>query len=306
MKILLTGGAGFIGSHLCKALLDAGNEVAVFDNLSAGKKENVDARAKFVMGDICKKDAISSAAKGHDAIFHFAAEPSVLKSFEDPAATRRINVLGTENVLEAARRAGAKKFVFASTSAVYGEAKAMPTPEEAPTVPISNYGISKLEGERLGAKYAPEYGIDFLTLRYANIYGPLSTHGVMYDFYCKLKKNPLKLEILGDGKQSKSYLYISDAISATLAAFSHSSSGFDAYNIGSRSQTDVVSIAKMLCGELHLSPKFSYAGGSRGWAGDVPLMLLSQDKLLRTGWKEKIGMEEGIRKYVNWLSVQNI
>ncbi len=306
MKILLTGGAGFIGAHLCKALLDAGNEVTVFDNLSAGKKENVDARAKLVIGDICKKEEIFAAAKGHYVIFHFAAEPSVLKSFTDPAATQRINVQGTQNTLDAAAKAGAKKFVFASTSAVYGEAKTIPTPESAPTLPISNYGASKLAGEKLGMLYAKEQGMDFLTIRYANIYGPLSNHGVMFDFYCKLKKNASALEILGDGKQAKSYLFISDAIDATLAAFSAAKSGFDVYNIGSSSQTDVDAIAKILCKELHLSSKLSHTGGKRGWEGDVPLMLLSQEKLCKSGWKEKVGMEEGIRQYVKWLSAQKI
>lgn len=300
MRILVTGGAGFIGSHLADALLNKGNEVIVIDDLSAGKKENVAKGAKLAVKNILK-DEIAGELKDVETVFHMAADPDVQSSAEDPRKSFEQNVTGTFRVLEACRKADVKGFVFASTSTVYGDARIIPTPEDYPCTPISNYGASKLACEAYCSSYAYSYGIKSTVLRYANIIGERSNHGVMHDFYRKLKNNSTELEILGDGKQDKSYLHVSDCVSATITASEKQSKIYGAFNVGSNEKHTTDEIAKMVCKHMGCTPKFRYTGGERGWTGDVNLMLLDIKKIMALGWSQKVSFEESIERYVRWL-----
>lgn len=300
MKILITGGAGFIGSHLADSLIEKRHAVDVLDSFISSKKENVPEGAKIVEHDIRIPPALE-IFRGCETVFHLAADPSVRDSAEKAGENFKINALGTFNVLEACRKAGVRNFVFTSTSAVYGDAKIQPTHEGYPTFPISNYAAGKISGEAYCSSFASTYGIKSTVLRLANIFGERSTHGVMFDFYNKLRKNPEKLEILGDGKQNKSYLYVSDCVSAILAAFEKQTKIFDIFNVGSEEKHTVDEIASLIAKEMNLNPKFEYTGGSKGWAGDVSDMLLDVKKLKSLGWKRRVPFEEGLRRYIKWL-----
>jgi UDP-glucose 4-epimerase len=287
--IVITGGCGFIGGHLADAL----GKVRVIDV----KKGYLSPEAEFVKCDVRKKGVID-ACKGADTIYHFAADPDVKVSVGSPMKTFETNTAATINLLEAARL-NSSKFIFASTSTIYGEAKP-PTSEDSPALPISPYGASKAACDAFISAYSHTYGIDAVSCVYGNIFGPRSDHGVVFDFYNKLMKNPNEMEILGDGKQKKSYLYISDAISATLL-LAGKVRGYNKYNIALEGWTTVNEIAEVVSDELGLSPKFTYTGGERGWVGDVPKFRLDISKLKSLGWKQEVPVEDGIRKYVQWL-----
>jgi len=298
MKILVTGGCGFIGSHLIDKLLEENNEIINIDNKSGGKYINN--RVKNIEADVTFEN-VQEYFKGVDMVFHLAADPMVNVSAEKPKKSFKDNVVGTFNILEACRKNDIKKIVFTSTSTVYGESKNIPTSEEEFCEPISNYGASKLAGEGYISSFAHTYGIKGTILRLANIYGERSTHGVMHDFFFKLKENPNELEILGDGKQEKSYLHISDCVNAIMIAWKKQEKIVDYFNVGSDEKTDVISIAKKISKELEINPKFRFTGGRRGWVGDVPMMLLNSNKLNEIGWENKIDLNEGIKRYIMWL-----
>ena len=300
MRCVVTGGAGFIGSHLTDALLEQGHDVLVIDNLSSGKKEYLNKKAEFFKADI--NSDLSSSLKGAEVVFHLAADPDVRASSDDSNPSFRNNVIGTHTLLESCRKADVKSFLLASTSAVYGEAEIIPTPENCLCQPISNYAASKIANEVYLSSYCSTYGLQGTVVRYANIFGERSTHGVMVDFYNKLKKNPKELEILGNGKQDKSYLYASDCISATITAFEKQKKQYDIFNVGSGSKVTVDTLAKILSKKMHLSPRFHYTGSDRGWAGDVRLMLLDTKKIKSLGWVEKLSFEQGLDRYISWLS----
>ena len=302
-KVLVTGGAGFIGSHLCEKLAARGFEVLIFDNLSMGSEENVadllkSGAAKLVKGDIRSFDKLYEAVRGCKAVFHFAANPEV--RIGDPETHFQHNLYGTYVVLEAMRKADVKDVVFASSSTVYGDAKVLPTPEDyGPLKPISVYGASKLGCEALISSYVHTYGFKGVALRYANVVGPRSKRGVIKDFIAKLLKDPHRLEILGDGKQTKSYIWIEDAVNATLTAWKKTQSGFEAYNVGSEDAISVTEIAEIVVSVMELKDvEFHYTGGvmgGRGWVGDVKYMHLKIDKLKRLGWKPKYNSREAVR-----------
>lgn len=301
MNVLVTGGAGFIGSHLADALLTQGHDVTVLDNLSQGQRRFVSPRARFLQLDLVT-DTLSTSLQNVDVVFHFAADPDVRASASNTRSSFDNNVLATFRLLEACRQQDVRRIVFASTSAVYGETQTIPTPETCPLAPISNYGAGKSGSEAYLSSFAASYGIQSTILRFANVFGERGTHGVMYDFFHKLRKNPEQLEILGNGRQEKSYLHVSDAVSATLTAWKKQTSSFDIYNVGSRQKTSVSSIAEKMSGILKLKPGFRYTGGERGWAGDVPVMLLDTKKLEALGWKAEVPFEDGLKRYVEWLS----
>jgi len=298
MRVLVTGGAGFIGSHISDYLLSKGHLVYVLDNLSSGDRKNINPSCKLILHDIKKP---FKKIEEIDSVFHFAADPEVRTSSLIPVKNFRNNVVGTLNILEWCRKNDVKNFVFASTSAVYGEAAVIPTPEDYPSFPISNYGASKVSCEAYVCSYAHTYGIKSTVLRYANIFGERSRHGVIHDFYLKLKKNPKKLEILGNGLQKKSYLYIKDAVNATILAWESQKHVFDIFNVGSEKKHTVNEVATIVCKELALSPSFSYTGGERGWVGDVRAMLLDVSKIKKLGWKEMVPFERGVHDYILWL-----
>ncbi len=291
MTTAVTGGSGFIGSHLANALLARGADVLVLDKV----KPNF--HTKFVQCDLSKDFKIDEAP---ETLFHFAASPDVKKSMEDPRHSLHNNVVATHNILEFCRRADVKKIVFASTSAVYGNAEIMPTPETAELKPISIYGATKVACEAFIRSYHETYGMDAIILRYANIYGPGSDHGVMHDFVNKLQKNNRQLEILGNGMQSKSYLYIDDAIEATILAAERKD--WSIFNIGSETQTTVKEIAAMVINSLELeNVHLKFTGDEAGWPGDVPKFLLDIKKIKSLGWAEKTDIKTGIDRHVEWL-----
>ena len=301
MKIMVTGGAGFIGSNLVEELAKK-NEVSVFDNFSEGHEEFLEGiNCKIVRGDILNFEEINKAMAGVDECYHLAADPRVKESYNSPIQNFKQDCEGTVNVLEACRKNDVKKFIFSSSSVVYGIAK-MPTPEEAPIKPISNYGAAKAASEDYIMSYSNLYGIKSTILRYANIIGPKSTHGITFDFYNKLKKNPKELKILGDGTQEKSYLHVRDTISATTFAKEHTRGGFEIFNVGSEETITVKEIAGLIVKEMGLeNVQFKFTGGKIGWPGDVPKMLLSIDKLKNLGWTPKFGIKESIIDTLNYL-----
>jgi len=306
---LVTGGAGFIGSHLVDRLMTDGWKVTVLDNLSSGSLNNIERWLgkevfRLIKGDLKNPKDVEDAVKEVELVFHLAANPEVRVGETDPSIHFRENLVATFNLLEAMRKnATAKTFVFASTSTVYGEAEILPTPEDyGPSIPISTYGASKLGCEALACSYAYTFGLRTLILRVANVVGSRATHGVIVDFIKKLKRDPRRLEILGDGTQKKSYLHVEDCINAILHVTSRFLDGgkkADVYNIGSVDQVEVRTIAKIVTEEMRLRDvEFVFTGGvegGRGWLGDVKLMHLSIEKLLETGWKPKYNSEEAVR-----------
>ena len=305
MKIIVTGGAGFIGSHLVDRLMKEGHEVAVIDNLSSGRKEFIEhhmksKKFKFIEADLLEK--IEKHFKSADEVWHLAANPEV--RIMDPDVHVKQNILATKNVLEAMRKNGVKRMFFTSSSAVYGEAiksgRTEPTGEDHATNPISFYGAAKLASESLIRAYCSCFEMQSWIFRFANIIGPRSTHGVISDFIKKLKKNPRTLEILGNGRQKKSYAYISDCIEAMISA-RKSAEQINTLNIGSEDWIEVREIAKLVSESMGLKPEFKFTGGDRGWEGDVPLMILSIGKIKSLGWNPKFSSEESIRETLRQL-----
>jgi UDP-glucose 4-epimerase len=308
-KALITGGAGFIGSHLVDNLMNKGWNIIVLDNLSSGSMKNIrkwlkNKQFEFVKGDLKNATDAQNAVRDVELVFHMAANPEVRVGETDPSVHFEDNLVATFNLLEAMRKSKiARTLILASTSTVYGEASVIPTPEEyGPLVPISLYGASKLGCEALACSYACSFGIHTLILRLANVVGPRSTHGVIVDFIRKLQINPKRLTILGDGTQTKSYLHIDDCISAILhltTRFLGSKKRVDIYNVGAFDQIGVKRIAEIVTQEMRLpNVKFAFTGGvdgGRGWLGDVKIMHLSIEKLQKVGWKPKYNSEQAIQ-----------
>ncbi|MCD6480714.1 MAG: NAD-dependent epimerase/dehydratase family protein [Thermoplasmata archaeon] len=307
MKILVTGGAGFIGSHLIDALLERGDEVICFDNFSSGRREFIEhnlGQMELVEGDLLNKSDIEKAIKGCDAVFHLAANPDVRSGAGNTKTHFDNNIVATYNLLEEMRENGVTKIAFTSSSTVYGEASVIPTPENyGPLIPISIYGASKLASEALIASYCHTFDMEAIIYRFANVVGPRSTHGVIYDFINKLKANPEQLEILGDGTQKKSYLYIDDCIDAMLFGFDRMKEKVEIYNIGSEDWTDVRTIADIVSSEMGLRPEYKFTGGldGRGWKGDVKFMRLDISKLKERGWNPRHTSNDAIRMTARWL-----
>ena len=310
--ILVTGGAGFVGSHLVDLLLERGEEVKVLDNLSSGSLKNLERGLRghgleFVEGDLLDPKAVEEALEGCEAVYHMAAVPEVRLSKARPEEHFRQNIEATYNLLEAmASRGGVGLYVFASSSTVYGEAGVIPTPEDyGPMEPISIYGASKLAAEALSMAYAHTYGFRCVIYRMANIVGPRITHGVVYDFVEKLRQNPGRLEVLGDGTQSKSYLHIRDCVEGMLLGVERSSGRVEVFNIGSEDRVRVSTIARIVIEEMGLSDvEVYYTGGvdgGRGWRGDVKLMQLDVSRLRALGWRPRMGSAEAVRLTARWL-----
>ena len=301
-RILITGGAGFIGSYLVEALISLGYEVVVLDNFSSGSLDNLSrvlncGLLKVVKGDIRDPETVSKSLEECKVVFHFAANPEVRLGV--PKEHYEHNLRGTFTILEEMRKKDVRDIVFASSSTVYGDAEVLPTPEDyAPLKPISVYGASKLGCEALISSYVYTYGFRGIALRYANVVGPRSRRGVIYDFIKKLRANPRELEILGDGTQTKSYIWIDDAVEATLTAWNHMRNGFDALNIGSVDAISVKEIADIVVEVLGLrNVKYRFTGGieGRGWPGDVKYMHLDISKIQRLGWTPRYTSGEAVR-----------
>jgi len=306
---LITGGAGFIGSHLTGRLLKDGYKVSILDNFSSGNLKNIkpfidNSSLTIIKEDLKKPSKLNQIVEERKIIFHLAANPEVKVGETNPQVHFEENILTTFNLLKAIQQSNnPKTIIFTSTSTVYGEAAQIPTPENfAPLIPISTYGASKLASEALLTSYAYTYNHRALILRLANIVGPKSSHGVIIDFIKKIVKNPKHLEILGDGLQEKSYLHIEDCIEAIIHLtneFCRNNKRVDVYNIGSNDRITVKEIAKIVAEEMNVSNiKFKFTGGvdgGRGWKGDVKKMQLSIDRLLKTGWKPKYTSKQAVK-----------
>ena len=304
-KILVTGGAGFIGSHLVDRLIQEGNEIIVLDDLSSGKKENIsqhfnNSAFKFYEVNLLS-NKIDDYFKDVDEVWHLAANPDVRVALRNTRVDIDQNILVTYNVLESMRKNDVQRILFTSSSTVYGEAEKIPTPEDAPLRPISLYGASKLACEALISAYSHTFDINAVIFRLANILGPRMTHGVVYDFVKKLKKNPKELEILGDGNQKKSYLYITDCIEAMIVGRNKAKNQVEIFNIGLDEWITVKKIAEKVTKKMNLAPRLKFTGGKRGWKGDVPMMLLDIKKIRSLGWDPRYSIEESLDLTLDYL-----
>jgi UDP-glucose 4-epimerase len=305
-RALVTGGSGFIGSHLVDRLLEEGWGVTILDNLLTGQRSNLsshrkDARLKFVEGDIRDVDAVDRCTRGCDAVFHLAAHALMRVSLGDHRADLEHNIVGTLNVLESMVTNEVPDFVFASTSALYGEAEVVPTPETYSGVQTSLYGAAKLAGEGYASAYSEFAPIKVWAYRFGTVLGERCRRGAIWDFVHKLRKDPDTLEILGDGKQSKDYMFVGDCVDGILLGYEKSSRRVNIFNLGLQEQTTVDQLAGYVIEEMGLKRvKRRYTGGQRGWVGDNPVVYLSTKRIKSLGWKPKTSPEEAIRLTAKW------
>ncbi len=297
-RILITGGAGFIGFHLCKKLSDSTSNLTIYDNLSSGKVENLKhlPNVHFVKGDILDLKKLHSQEKS-DLIFHLAAQVVVPYSMENPIEDFETNARGTLNVLEKARKDDAQ-IVFTSSAAVYGNPTTLPTPEDYGFNPFSCYGLSKVVGEEYCNMYSKQYGLDVTILRLSNVYGP-RCHGVINDFLDKISRNPEKLEVIGTGLQSRDFVHISDVVEAfILAAVSESAVG-KTFNIGFGKTTKIIDLAKMILKLLNLSDKTDITTTNVSWKGDVNTIWFDISKVKKDlKWYPKITLEDNLKELI--------
>jgi UDP-glucose 4-epimerase len=297
-KILVTGGAGFIGFHLCKMLSNLTGNITIYDNLSSGKMENVKdvPKANFVKGDILDLKKLCSQEKA-DLIYHLAAQVVVPYSMENPLEDFETNAKGTLQVLEKARKDDAK-LVFASSAAVYGNPTVFPTPEDYGFHPFSCYGLSKVIGEEYCEMYQSQYGLDITIMRFANVYGS-RCHGVIHDFLDKIAKNPNKLEIIGTGLQSRDFVHVSDVVDALVTVGSEESANGKTYNIGVGKTTSIIDLAKMMLKILNLQDKTVITTTNVSWQGDVTKIWFDNSKAKKElKWNPKIALEDSIRTII--------
>jgi UDP-glucose 4-epimerase len=305
-RILVTGGAGFIGSHIADRLVQLGNEVTVYDNLSTGSSrflEGSQDKVRFIHEDLLHRDAVSDAMKNIDIVFHMAANADIKDNLKEPNKCLDQNTIVTSNVLEAMRANGVKRIAFASSSCVYGEPDVIPTPEDAPfPIQTSIYGASKLACEGLLQAYAVGYGITVYIFRLVSLMGERYTHGCVFDFYRKLRQHSERLEILGDGKQKKSFLYIQECIDAMFKVIRSVNERINIFNLGHVDIIEVTNIAKIVCSQLgYPKARFDYVGGTRGWVGDSPFVHLDITKTRSLGWVPSVSITDCVRKTVKWL-----
>ena len=298
---LVTGGAGFIGSHLVDSLVSMGNSVRVLDNFSSGREEFLEhhkdnEKVEIFRADLLDLESVKVAMKGIETVHHLAANPDIRLGTEVTDTDLKQGTIATYNVLEAMRHNDVK-ISFSSSSAVYGEANVMPTPETyGPILPISLYGASKLASEALISSWCGTFGGEAWIHRFANIVGPRGTHGVIFDFIHKLKNNPNRLEVLGNGLQEKSYMSAEDCVKAMVHLIEHDSGNVSLYNLGTGDTCSVRRIAEIVVEESGLqNVSIEYTGGDRGWAGDVPKTSLDVERLFSTGFEPTMHSEDAIR-----------
>jgi len=309
VKVLVTGGAGFIGSHLVDRLVSEGFKVRVIDNLSSGRLENIkrhvdEGSIELIIGDLKDLQTTLRAVEGIDVVFHFAANPEVRVSTTNPEIHFNENVVATFILLEAMRKHNVKELVFASSSSVYGEPDDIPVGEDAPTRPVSVYGASKAACENLIHAYSKLYGIKAVILRYANVVGPRLRHGVVWDFIVKLRRNPVELEVLGDGKQVRSYIYIDDAVEATMIAWRKTEGSYEVYNVASEDWITVDEVANEVIAAMGLKDvKKIYRSVLHGvgWPGDVRRIALKIEKIESLGFKPTMKSREAVKMTVEEL-----
>lgn len=308
MRYFITGCAGFIGSNLTDKLLQAGHDVIGYDNFSTGLPEFLQTAKEFkqftlIEDDLLNGDALVEAMQQVDAVFHLAANADVRFGTHHPHKDLEQNAIATFNVLEAMRKNQVKRLAFASTGSIYGEAKLIPTPEHAPfPVQTSLYGASKLAAEGLIQAYCEGFDFQAYIFRFVSILGERYTHGHVFDFYKQLRNDPTKLNILGNGKQRKSYLYIQDCLDAMLWAMENAKDKINIFNLGTDEYCEVNHSINWLCEYLNLNPEKTYTGGERGWIGDNPFIFLDCARIRNLGWQPKLSIKQGIMQTIKYLT----
>ena len=307
MRVLITGVAGFVGSNFLDYLLSKGHHIVGVDNFSTGKREFIEnaidnSNFTFLKFDLLDLGYLKKATKNIDIVFHFAANADVRFGLQHPDKDLKQNTIVTFNVLEAMRYNNVKKIIFSSTGSVYGEPNEFPTPENcAFPIQTSLYGASKLAAEGLIQAYCEGYDFQAWIFRFVSLLGERYSHGHVFDFYNKLRLDPNKLEVLGDGTQKKSYLYIKDCINAVMTALEKSNQKINIFNLGNYEYSEVKDSVKWIIEYLGLSPEIIYLGGKRGWVGDNPFIHLDISKILSLGWKPKLDIKSGIIKTISYL-----
>ena len=297
-RVFVSGGAGFIGSHLVGSLLtgETTERVVVFDNLSSGRlsylgKSADDPRVEIVPGDLKEGGAVAAAMTGCDTVFHLAANPDIAKAVTQPDIDFWEGTYLTQNVLEAMRLSGARRIIYTSGSGVYGENPEVAFAEDyGPCLPISTYGASKLACEGLIASYCHMFDLSGRAFRFANVVGPRQTHGVGYDFIRRLKTDPARLRILGDGTQKKSYIHVEDVLAAMRLADGAATGKYDVFNVATDDYITVREIADLAVKVSGLTPdetRYEFSGGDRGWKGDVPVVRFDCSKIKTLGWQAR-------------------
>ena len=307
MRCFVTGGAGFIGSNLVDRLISEGNEVVAYDNLSTGQRLFLSEAEKspgfrLVEGDLLDLDTLVDAMRGSEVVYHLAANADVRFGLDHPRRDLEQNTLATFNVLEAMRANQIADLGFSSTGSIYGEAKVIPTPEDAPfPVQTSLYGASKLACEGLIQAYCEGFGFRACIFRFVSILGERYTHGHVFDFYRSLRAEPGRLRVLGNGRQRKSYLYVQDCLNAMLLAMRATSQGVRIFNLGADEYCMVNDSIGWITSELQLKPRLEYSGGERGWVGDSPFIFLRCDRIRGLGWAPKVPIREGVIRTLRYL-----
>jgi UDP-glucose 4-epimerase len=301
--VVVTGGAGAIGSVLVRELLERGREVRVVDNLSGGRRAHLpgeaSGRLSLVAADLQEPARYAPAFEGATELWHLAANSDIRKGTKDPRLDFENGTLGTYAVLEEARRHDVRRAVFASSSVVYGLPTVFPTPESyGPLEPQSLYGAAKLAGEGMFSAYAHSYGLRVHLFRFANIIGPHMTHGVLFDFFEKLRADPGRLEVLGDGRQAKSYLRTEDCVAAMLLATERAGAPVNIFNLGTNDRVSVKSVAEKVVAAHGGTARIEFTGGTQGWVGDVPQQLLAIDRIQALGWRPRWTSAEAIDRTI--------
>jgi len=299
---LITGGAGFIGSHLADKLVNEGIETKVLDNFATGRKDNllgcIDKQNFSLFDlDLGKLGNQEDYLENVEVVFHMAADPEVRTGYDNPKNSFEQNIVNTFNLLQRIKHSKVKKIVFTSSSSVYGDAKILPTNEEyGPLCPISHYGASKLACEAIVSSFCYNYDIDGVILRPANVIGSRGRHGLIWDLVRKLKNDKNRLEVLGDGKQTKSFIHISDTIKGILQSMKKGENGVEIFNVGSEDGIEIINVAKIVCKNMKLPNIEIFTTGGiengRGWKGDIKIAHLDISKLKNLGWQPKLSSLE--------------
>lgn len=315
MTYMVVGGAGFIGSHVTKRLIaeEPAAQILIYDNFSSGKKDHLqeildDKRLHIMEGDIKDLDQLTKAMEEVDIVYSLASNPDISKAIAQPDIDFWEGTYLINNVLEAMRRNGVKNLIYASGSGVYGDVGATVTDEDfSPMLPSSTYGASKLACEALICSYCKMFDMNAGAFRFANVVGPNQTHGVGYDFLKKLADNPKRLEILGDGTQSKSYIYIDDIVNALRTVEKKALHGYNYYNVATLDHITVTEIADITVKIMGLQDvEYSYSGGDRGWKGDVPIVRLDSQKIRKLGWNNQYTTPQAIEMSVTSMYKKQI
>jgi UDP-glucose 4-epimerase len=306
-RVVVTGCAGFIGSNLVDRLLASGNKVTGIDNFSTGQHRFLDNALEhpnfnIIEINLLDLEALKLSFAGGETVFHLAANADVRFGTNFPRKDLEQNTIATYNVLEAMRANNIKKIAFSSTGSVYGEASVVPTPEDG-SFPIqtSLYGASKVAGEGLIAAYCEGFGLQSWIFRFVSILGERYTHGHVFDFYQKLKVDPTRLRVLGNGKQRKSYLFVHDCIDAILLAMDKATDKVNIFNLGHDNYCEINDSIGWICAELGVRPQLEYSGGDRGWIGDNPFIFLETKRIQALGWTPKVCIQEGVIRTVQYL-----